>query len=79
MKYFGIFCVILLSICLSCKSNNWSKTNQNEFLRICFDEGGSKDYCNCFLNEMMNYCPIADEVEQIDFETRVEISENCDQ
>ena len=78
MKYFGTFYVILLTICSSCSNSNWPKSKQNEFLEVCFNEGGSKDYCNCYLTEMMNYCPIAEEVEQIDFETKVEIAENCE-
>lgn len=78
MKYFVVFFVIIISICSACHSGNWSKTDQDEFLRICFNEGGSKDYCHCFLEKMMENSPIADEAEQIDFESKVELAKNCD-
>ncbi|MFK8038384.1 MAG: hypothetical protein AB8B74_08850 [Crocinitomicaceae bacterium] len=78
MKYFVIFSVSLLSICSSCDGGKWSKIDQDEFLRICFKEGGSKDYCHCFLEKMMINSPIADEAEQIDFESKVEIAKDCD-
>lgn len=78
MKYFGIFYVMLSVLCFACNGGNWSKTEQDTFLSTCFDEGGSKDYCNCFLDKMMEYSPIAEEVEQIDFEQKVELAKDCE-
>jgi len=78
MKYFGVICVIGMLICSSCSRDSWSKTDQDEFLSTCFTEGGSKEYCTCFLKKMMDYCPISEEVEQINFEQKVELANDCD-
>ena len=78
MKYSGIFIVILLLTCSACKSKKWSKLDRNEFLSTCFDEGGSKDYCHCFLDKMMEFSPIAEEADQINFEQKVELAKDCD-
>jgi hypothetical protein len=78
MKYFGIFYVMLSVLCFACNGENWSKTEQDAFLSTCFDEGGSKNYCSCFLDKMMEYSPIAEEVEQIDFEQKVELAKDCE-
>lgn len=77
MKYFGIFYVIVI-VCTSCANGNWSNEEQDKFLSICFDEGGTKDYCYCFLDKMMEFSPIADEVDQIDYEQKVELAKDCE-
>ncbi len=69
---FGIFMTLL-----ACDNDNWTSTEKENFILECIDEGGSKAYCNCFLDKMMTYSPIAEEVDRIDFETKVELSKDC--
>jgi len=77
MKYFGIFYVILITVCSACQNDNWSSSEKKEFLTNCVQEGGTDGYCDCFLEKMMIFCPIAEEFNQIDYETKVELSNNC--
>lgn len=78
MKYFAILFVMMIGALSACNNKRWSKTERDQFLGVCFEEGGSKDYCHCYLEKLMNHSPIAEEVEQISFEERVEIAKDCD-
>ena len=78
MKYIGIFCVILMMTSQSCQSDNWSKSEKKNFIKICQEEGGTNDYCQCFLEKLMKHTPIAEELERMDYETKVELAKACE-
>lgn len=76
IKYISFFTFLVFLI--SCNSGSWSRTNKKALIKKCRAEGGSKDYCNCYLEKAMEKYPIASDMDKIDFETAVELSLNCE-
>lgn len=62
---------------VSCGSDPWTDTQKNELKSQCETEGGSSDYCHCFLEKVMLEYPIAEDAKQLDFESRAEIAHQC--
>jgi hypothetical protein len=69
-----ILCLVLL---VGCAKNPWSRQEQKQFLTGCLNEGGSKSYCNCYLQNVMDKYPIKEDADHIDFETKIELSKDC--
>ena len=47
-------------------------------MKICQEEGGTSEYCECFLEKLMNHTPIAEELVRLDYETKVELAKECE-
>lgn len=75
MKY--LFYTTVLFLCFSCQNDNWTKAEKKEFVQSCREEGGSKDYCECFMNNVMTNYPIASDASNFDFEDKIELSKDC--
>lgn len=69
--------IFILFLFVSCSQDNWTKDEQKAFTQICREEGGSKDYCDCFMQNVMQDYPIAEDADEIDFETKIELSKDC--
>lgn len=70
--------IILAVLLLSCSHNNWTNEEQNKFVHECREEGGTKSYCDCFMENVMDKYHIAEDANNIDFETKIELSKNCE-
>ncbi len=75
MKIIG-FIFILISL-VSCSDSNWIKSDINSFVQGCREEGGSKDYCECYMESVMSEYPNYEDSQVIDFEDKIELSKNC--
>jgi len=74
MKYLiPLTCFILLS----CSEESWTKKEQDTFYQNCRVEGGSIEYCDCYKDAVMQNYPIAEDAEDIDFETKIELANQC--
>ena len=71
------FYIALFTLLVSCAEGNWTKDDQNNFVHNCREEGGAKDYCECYMTNVMLEYPIAEDAETIDFEVKIELSKNC--
>mgnify|MGYP003687941943 CR=1 FL=1 len=69
--------LVLITFFVSCSDNNWTKEERNSFVHSCREEGGSKEYCECYMSNVMTEYPIASDAEIIDFEVKIELSKNC--
>lgn len=75
MKYsMLIFIAVMIT---SCVEDSWSSDEQKTFSMQCQAEGGSKKYCNCFLENTMEEFPRYEESLDIKFEEAVELSKDC--
>ncbi len=74
---FPIAFLLILGL-TGCNSDSWSASEKNEFLEGCREEGGSKAYCKCYLEKTMAHTPVAEEAEKLSFETKVELSKDCE-
>ena len=68
----------LLAITSACAEKEWSKSEKDKVYDQCRQEGGSRSYCNCYLNNVMEKFHDPDELEEVDFETAYELSLNCE-
>lgn len=62
---------------LACSDSEWSSEDKGKLIDRCRAEGGTRAYCNCYLENAMEKYPIASEMDQMDFETAVELSLEC--
>lgn len=62
---------------VGCTSDPWSDEEKSIFIHSCNDEGGSEDYCSCFMEKMMKEYPRYEESHNISFEEAVELSKDC--
>ena len=75
MKY--SYLIIISFLILSCSDGTWTSEESNTFINGCINEGGSKAYCECYLENVMEEYPIAEDSEKMDFETKIELSKMC--
>lgn len=75
MKWIPVVFVLFVS----CQNGPWNKDERKEFLQNCIEEGGTSDYCDCFLEKISKTCPSFEELDNITYEERVEISSDCQQ
>ena len=79
MKFIPFFIFLCgLSGMSACSSGSWPDADQDKFREECAAEGGSRSYCNCYLEKMMEHFPNVSDAEQLDFETAVELSKDCE-
>ena len=48
-----ILTLIVLCFSLSCSSLEWNETNKKGFMDACNADGGLKDYCECYLDQLI--------------------------
>ncbi len=78
IKSYSIALILGLGIlAASCGSEEWSSVDQNKLLDRCIAEGGTKSYCKCYLSNAMKAYPDADDMDDLDFESSVELSIDC--
>ncbi len=73
--------IFILSIVLtlnSCSNDSWSSHEKDVFFTGCINEGGSKEYCECYMENVMQKNPIADDAHEMDYETKIELSKDCE-
>lgn len=71
--------VIVILICnASCSSGPWPEADQDKFKNECKAEGGTKSYCTCFLENVMNKYPNVSDVDKMEFEMAVELAKDCE-
>jgi hypothetical protein len=75
MKYLII--VFIAVFFVSCSNDRWTKNEKFFFIQSCREEGGSKDYCDCYMKNIMANFPIAEDANDIDFEIKIELSKDC--
>lgn len=68
----------LVALLVSCGSGSWPSEKQDEFLDECAAEGGGRSYCRCYLDQVMEKYPNADDAAKMDFETAVELADKCE-
>lgn len=75
----SVFIILLASLFLvaSCSHSAWSGPQKKELVKRCKAEGGSSAYCNCYLENAMKLYPNPEDMNEIDFESAVELSLNC--
>lgn len=61
----------------SCQEDSWSDEEKSIFVHHCQDEGGSEDYCECYMKKTMEEYPRYEESHNISFEEAVELSKDC--
>lgn len=71
-------CPACLFFMVACNESNWSKAEKDVIYERCRTEGGSRSYCNCYLQNAMEKFDSAEALEDIDFETAYELSLNCE-
>jgi hypothetical protein len=74
MKYILLSFVFLL---VACSNDPWTKQEKSNFKSSCREEGGSKKYCNCLLENTMSKYPRYEESKNCSFEEMVELSKDC--
>lgn len=75
MKY--IIVIFIAVFFVSCSVDSWTKEEKINFVQSCREEGGSKSYCECYMENVMTDYPIAEDAEDIDFEIKIELSKDC--
>jgi hypothetical protein len=73
-----LFTLTFLIVLSSCTSENWTSEQQDTFFTGCINEGGSKEYCECYMEKVMEKNPIADDANGMDYETKIELSKDCE-
>ncbi len=73
-----LFYIFVLLSVLSCSHSPWSKQDKKAFITACIAEGGSKLYCECYMENVMQEFPIKEDANTIDFETKIELSKDCE-
>jgi len=76
MKILFVLCIVIFSV--SCSSGPWSDDEKSEFKSGCINEGGTTNYCDCYLENVMTDYPIAEDFNDIDYETKIELSKDCE-
>lgn len=61
----------------SCTTGDWSKEEKDKLVDRCRNEGGSRSYCNCYLNAAIKAYPNPEDMEELSFEEAVELSIQC--
>jgi len=61
----------------ACGESEWDSEDQKALVKRCLAEGGSKSYCKCYLKNAMETYPDAEDMEDLDFESAVELSVDC--
>ncbi len=61
-----------------CSDDPWTETEKDEFITDCMKDADDRSYCNCYLQEMMDSYPQAEDAKALSFEQAVEISEKCE-
>jgi len=69
--------ISLFLLLTACSTSPWSKTEKSEFIDACMTEGGSKSYCKCYMENVMQQYPIKEDAKQLDYETKIELSKDC--
>ena len=69
---------ILLAIFVSCSNDSWTSKEKDVFYTGCINEGGSKKYCECYMEKVMEKHPIADDASEMDYEMKIELSKDCE-
>lgn len=76
---FQKFLIVFSSIMVTaCSGGPWPDSDQNNFIAECKSEGGKTSYCKCYLENVMEKYPNASDWKQMDFETAVELANNCE-
>jgi len=70
--------LVLVLMITSCSTDSWSTKEKDVFFTGCINEGGSKKYCECYLEKVMQKNPIADDANDLDYEMKIELSKDCD-
>jgi len=76
MKVLVILCIFV--ILSSCSSDSWTSKEKDFFFTGCINEGGSKNYCECYMEKVMRKNPIADDAVEMDYEMKIELSKDCE-
>lgn len=72
------FAVISLLFFLgSCSEDPWTEEEKIHFIKDCMAEADDSNYCNCFMNRVMERYPQSEDAEKISFEETVEIATDC--
>ena len=74
----AIFTLCILVIFTSCSNDSWTSKQKDIFFTGCINEGGSKKYCEGYLEKVMQKKPIADDANDMDYETKIELSKDCE-
>jgi hypothetical protein len=75
LRYYQAFGLCLFFA--SCSGGTWPAADQEKFRDECAAEGGSRSYCKCYLDNVMERYPNVSDAEKMDFETAVELANEC--
>ena len=73
-----LFYILFLGVMCACSNSPWSKADKNQFMDGCMAEGGSKSYCKCYMENVMQQYPIKEDANNMDYETKIELSKDCE-
>jgi len=79
-KFFqnGLYVFGVSIVLTACGGDPWTGAEKDRLVDRCREEGGSRSYCKCYLKNAMESYPNADDVEELDFESAVELSIGCE-
>jgi hypothetical protein len=72
-----VFSLFIALFMLSCSSGEWSSKEKRNLVQQCRDEGGSREYCNCYLDRVLEEFPNPKKFKEIDFESAVNLAKQC--
>ena len=71
-----VYIAIFLSA-VGCEQSPWSEDEKNSFMKDCMEETQEENYCRCYMNNVMEEYPQAEDSEGMSFEEAVEFSKEC--
>lgn len=74
----SLFLLLTLALLASCSNDSWTSKEKDTFFTGCINEGGAKNYCECYMEKVMEKNPIAEDVNDLDYETKIELSKDCE-
>ncbi len=63
---------------MACEQDPWSEKEQNAFMKECRAETNKEDYCRCYMANVMDEYPQAEDSKKMSFEEAVEFSKECE-
>ena len=73
----GQMVLVVAVMVTACSGSPWSRADRNALIKRCRAEGGTRSYCNCYLEKAMEKFPHAADMETISFEDAVDLSLDC--
>jgi len=74
----NFFVIGLFVVLCSCEQSAWNESEQNEFMKGCLEETDDESYCRCYMQNVMEKYPQAEDSKKMSFEEAYEFAKDCD-